>query len=406
MKSNLIVLSIFMLSLVLALAGDAKQPDKNLDIVFAKGGVYSIRVVRDPSLTEADSLEPHSQTEILRHPDKADSHMLFSPLTDYADIYGDSCKAERNFETVQVLEGVVHNTDGRESIEVLALNCKTGHIFRTYADKSGRFAINVNEFVDSTVFNVDAYDKLDKRIRYDLSLTEPALPLIPARVKQSKNNATGYFEFDSARVLKNIEVTGKRREAMNRFKIEPTKGYFEGDPAIYRHTNIMSLLKTMGVNNVKGATILLDNEIIQRSTDTDEDYTLDPDIENYLNSLSINEIWQVEYIRNDPRTMMFQSAQKGAPVILIYTKFGSGGPRALRRTVANSFTPMGYEHNIVSQTVKNDGNLILWHPELVVRSGEKLTVEISDKDLQSMLTISVKGITEQGEYVECEYVVL
>lgn len=131
MKSNLIVLSIFMLSLVLALAGDAKQPDKNLDIVFAKGGVYSIRVVRDPSLTEADSLEPHSQTEILRHPDKADSHMLFSPLTDYADIYGDSCKAERNFETVQVLEGVVHNTDGRESIEVLALNCKTGHIFRT-----------------------------------------------------------------------------------------------------------------------------------------------------------------------------------------------------------------------------------------------------------------------------------
>lgn len=404
MKSNLMVSVILMLSLVLALASEAKQTDKNLDIVFAKGGVYSIKVVRDPGLKEVDSLEPHSQTEILRHPDKADSHMLFCPLTDYAHIYGDSSKAERNFETVQVLEGVVHNTDGRESVEVLALNCKTAQIFRTYADKSGRFAINVNEFVDSTVFNVDAYDTLDKRIRYDLSLTEPALPLIPARVKHSKNNAMGYYEFDSARVLKNIEVTGKRREAINRFKIEPTKGYYEGDPAIYRHSNIMSLLKTMGVNDVKGATILLDNEVIQRSTDTDEDYTLDPDIENYLNSLSINEIWQVEYIRNDPRTMMFQSAQKGAPVILIYTKFGAGGTRALRRTMANSFTPMGYEHNIVSQTVKNDGNLILWHPELLVRSGEKLTVEISDKE--SMLTISVKGITEQGEYVECEYVVL
>lgn len=405
MKSNLMVSIILMLSLVLALASEAKQPDKNLDIVFEKGGVYSIRVVRDRSLTKVDSLEPHSQPQILRHPDKADSHMLFSPLTDYAHIYGDSCKAERNFETVQVLEGVVHNTDGRESVEVLALNCKTAQIFRTYADKSGRFTINVNEFVDSTVFNVDAYDKLDKRIRYDLSLTEPGLPLIPARIKQSKNNTMGYFEFDSARVLKNIEVTGKRRETMNRFKIEPTKGYFEGDPAIYRHSNIMSLLKTMGVNNVKGATILLDNEVIQRSTDTDDDYTLDPDIESYLNSLSINEIWQVEYIRNDPRTMMFQSFQKGAPVILIYTKFGAGGPRALGRPVANSFTPMGYEPNIINKTEGNKGDLVLWQPEIIVKGGEKLKIDMGNTDLRSGMKISVSGFTDNGEFVECDFIV-
>ena len=193
---------------------------------------------------------------------------------------------------------------------------------------------------------------------------------------------------------------------MNRFKIEPAKGYYEGDPAIYRHTNIMSLLKTMGINSVRGTTILLDNEVIQRSTDTGDDYTFDPDIENYLNSLNINEIWQIEYIRNDPRTMMFQSAQKGAPVLLIYTKFGAGGGQSLGRPLANSFTPMGYERNIVNQTEKNDGNLILWQPELIVKSGEKVKIEVYDKDLQSMLTISVKGITEQGEYVECEYVVL
>lgn len=376
------------------------------EIEFEKGGNYSVKISRIGGVKEKDSIFCRSVPEVLLRPDMADPHLLFSPLTDYALIYGDSGDVRHDFETQQILEGTVYNTDGRGSVLVTALNCKTGQIFRTYADKEGRFVINVNEFVDSTVFNIDACDNIDRRRKFDLSLTESPLPNIPAPATITHiDNTILYSSFDSARVLRNIEVTARKPQAMNNFKIEPTKGYYDGDPAIYRHNNFSSLLKSLGVYTLKNTTVIMDNQIIQRSTDTEDDYTFDPDIESYLNSINISEIRDVEYIRNDPRTMMFQSFQNGLPVLLIYTKFGSGGPNAPKRPLANSFTPMGYEPNVINRTEENDDSLILWIPEIIIRNGELLNIPIND-DLKPGVFVSIYGITDSGELVDCNFVIL
>lgn len=366
-----------------------------------------MRVTRIDRPLEGGGERLISKPDVLSRPDMADSHLLFTPLTDYARIYSDSVDIRRDFETQQVLEGTVENTEGRESVVVMALNCKTGQVFQTYADRDGRFTINVNEFADSTVFNIDASDNLDKRRKYDLSLTESPVPNIPAPVTDNHiDNTTLYSSFDSARVLKNIEVTTRKRKALNRYEIEPSKGYFEGDPAIYRHTNLSSLLRTMGIYNVDGMTILLDNQMIQRSTGSEEE-RFDENIADYLNSISINDIWQVEYIKNDPRTMMFQSAQNAQPVLLIFTKFGARGEaRALGRSLANSFTPMGYEPNIVNRTEENDGDLIMWMPEIIVKNGEKLKINVGDTPESSGITVSVIGFTDDGELIDCNFAIL
>lgn len=398
-------ISFLYFSLLTGICG--KSTERAFNLEFDKGGNYSVRVTHIGTPSTADSLRLIRKPDVLSRPDMADSHLLFAPLTDYALIYGDSGNIRRDFETQQVLVGKVDNTEGRRSVVVKALNCKTGQIFQTYADKEGQFVLNVNEFVDSTVFNIDAYDKLDKRRKFDVSLNESPVPNIPASAPVTHiDNTTLYTSFDSARVLKNIEVTALNREAMNNFKIEPSKGFFNGDPAIYRHANLSSLLRSMGVYNIDGITILLDNQIIQRSTASAEE-RFDENIENYLNSsINIHDIWQVEYIRNDPRTMMFQSAQNAKPVLLIFTKFGAGGLRVHSHSPANSFTPMGYEPNVINRTEENDGCLILWKPEIVVRNGELINIPINDDDLKRGVNVSIYGMTDNGELVDCNFVIL
>ncbi len=103
--------------------------------------------------------------------------------------------------------------------------------------------------------------------------------------------------------------------------------------------------------------------------------------------------------------MMFQSGQNALPVLLIYTKFGNGGREAMGRPLANSFTPMGYVPNEVNTPQGDSGDLLFWYPELRVKDGESLRVDVNDSDLQEGIVISVKGFTDSGEYVDCSYLV-
>ncbi len=161
-----------LLSLFLFVTSYGMENKVTCNLTWSKGGDYSVKVAR----VSIDSL--HSMPKDCKQAANViqsgidESQLLFSPSTDYEHIYGDSGNVKRGFATVQMLEGKVDDTEGRESVVVMALNCRTGGIFKEHADKNGNFRINVNEFVDSTVFNIDAYDNLDKRRKYNLSLIE------------------------------------------------------------------------------------------------------------------------------------------------------------------------------------------------------------------------------------------
>lgn len=356
---------------------------EGIEVVFEKEGNYSVRVTRCDSAAG-----------------RADARLLFAPVTDYNIIYSDSARPRPNFEPVQVLDGVVDEIGGRESVVVMALNCKTGGIFKTFADSKGRFSLNVHEFEDSTTFNIDAFDDMDKRIKFAFSINEPPIPDIPEPAENTRaDNTTGYYMRDTVRVLSTVEVTARRKKAMNRYGVEPTRGIYEGDPKIYRYPDIISLLRGMGVYSLKFTTVILDDQIVQRSGDTDDDFTFDSDIEAYLRTIPIDEVWQVEYIKNDPRTAMFQSFQNAHPVLLVFTKYGRSGSKWAGRPQPNTFNPLGHEPNYRNDAEESDGDLILWRPELEVKEpGEKLHIDVS-----TGVTVSIMGITKDGELIEREF---
>lgn len=375
---------------------DANGTDFSIE--FNKGGNFSLRIesTANRELSRNDDIGFDGKNQEL-----SDARLMFSNNTDLRSIYYDTIKINRGYETVQILTGKVNGCEGMKSVRLTVLNCRTGEIYGTFADDKGKFAINVNEFVDSTVFNIDACDNLNKRKKFFVVLDESVVPEIPFDVHADVEETTEYYWADTVRELKNITVKARRPKALNRFKIEPTKGYFDGDPAIYRYPNIMSLLRSIGVYKLEGFTILLDNQTIQRSSDTDDDYTFDEDIESYLNMLNINDVYQIEYIAHDPRKSMFQSFQKGTPVLLIFTKAGvydEDGKRS--RAVSNSFVPLGYQKNMkVAPWVSSD-NSEIWIPELIVNQGE--TIDLKDfgvKDVSNLI-IGIRGITDDGEFVD------
>lgn len=206
--------------LFLSLGVYAKCQERVMNLLFENDGIYSVRVSRTGAINDYGCPEGGGVG------------------------YTDSVAPAHNFESTQVLEGFVADTGGSESVEVLALNCKSLGIFRTFADRNGRFTLNVGEFADSTVFNIDAYDKMDPRRTYDVTLEEPALPAIPPPAFLGDDFIEGAsVGGDTVRVLKCIEVTAPRKEALNPYKIEPSRAMMAGDPMIYRFADVKSLLR-------------------------------------------------------------------------------------------------------------------------------------------------------------------
>ena len=317
-------------------------------------------------------------------------------------------------------------------------NQETGYFDNTKTDKDGRFHLRGCDLPDNTGYIVSVEpDKGMARMNLlidDETFPERNLPAVPPAAidraqfaKYAEKAEQQYTSESGMRTyhLSEVSVTAERKQPARKsaYYSSPDNSITWEDPDQKPSANIFILLQmlpgiTVSVNPLSG-----EHVITIHGTELGEDTGVyyppllivdDVPVNNdYLNSINVNDIVQIDLLKNTKAGIYGMRGAKG--VIAIFTRTGKEiNKREIPPFHIKTFLPLGYQQPVEFYAPKYDTSekrnaqspdlrsTIHWQPVVQTDSLGVASFEFYTADESTSYTVIIEGLTDDGRIIRHE----
>lgn len=296
---------------------------------------------------------------------------------------------------------------------------------------SSRFVIDGLDLVEGTALTLEATTKGGGTKTVSVHVNEQTFPQLstlknydhPEQASDSVGQSFADFVKSQPRAVSLLDVqelgevtvrAKKNRNWSNRSKVEPYRGYQQGDPKIGNFPSMESMLRSLNVKirSMESGGALPEprigeyvmNEFMPTvvyidgfRSDQSEVFILDP-----------QNISSIEYFRpGTPEVASYAQEALFTGLILINTNYGNEGGRRLSLAMKN-FTPLGYRPPVEFYVPKFHVDpltlpyraTLYWNPNLMLSPSGRTEIELYLPDRVKSLNVTIQGIAPDGKIID------